>query len=122
LFCTKPDGRYAYVCPQFLPAKRVAWMNIQRLTADIPNIRYSDSELRADLPNGARIRLYGDDNPDCLRGLDLDGVILDEFADMRSSEWGWVIRRMLADRKGWAVFIGTPKGRKTRRRTGRPST
>jgi len=110
LFCTKPDGRYAYVCPQFNQAKDVAWMYIKRLTADIPNIQYNESELRADLPNGARIRLYGADNPDRLRGLYLDGVILDEFADMRSSVWGEVIRPMLADRKGWAVFIGTPKG------------
>ena len=110
LVCTKQDGRYAYVCPQFNQAKDVAWIYIKRLTADIPGIQYNESELRADLPNGARIRLYGADNPDRLRGLYLDGVILDEFADMRSSVWGEVVRPMLADRKGWAVFIGTPKG------------
>jgi hypothetical protein len=110
LFTTKQDARYAYVCPQFNQAKDVAWLYIKRLTADIPNIQYNESELRADLPNGARIRLYGADNPDRLRGLYLDGVILDEFADMRSSVWGEVVRPMLTDRKGWAVFIGTPKG------------
>ncbi len=110
LFCTKPDGRYAYVCPQFNQAKDVAWLYIKRLTADIPGVEYNETELRADLPNGSRIRLYGADNPDRLRGLYLDGVVLDEFADMRSSVWGEVIRPMLADRKGWAVFIGTPKG------------
>lgn len=110
LFTTKQDARYAYVCPQYNQAKDVAWMYIKRLTADIPGIQYNESELRADLPNGARIRLYGADNPDRLRGLYLDGVILDEFADMRSSVWGEVVRPMLADRKGWAVFIGTPKG------------
>lgn len=110
LVCGKQDGRYGYVCPQFNQAKDVAWIYIKRLTADIPGIQYNESELRADLPNGSRIRLYGADNPDRLRGLYLDGVILDEFADMRSSVWGEVVRPMLADRKGWAVFIGTPKG------------
>lgn len=45
-----------------------------------------------------------------MRGLYLDGAILDEYADMRPSVWGEVIRPMLADRRGWAVFIGTPKG------------
>ncbi len=110
LFTRKQDARYAYVCPQFNQAKDVAWLYIKRLTADIPGIQYNESELRADLPNGARIRLYGADNPDRLRGLYLDGVILDEFADMRSSVWGEVVRPMLTDRKGWAVFIGTPKG------------
>lgn len=110
LFTTKQDARYAYVGPQLNQVKDVAWLYIKRLTADIPGVQYNETELRADLPNGARIRLYGADNPDRLRGLYLDGVILDEFADMRSSVWGEIIRPMLADRKGWAVFIGTPKG------------
>jgi hypothetical protein len=63
-----------------------------------------------ELINGARIRLFGADNPDALRGLYLDGVILDEYADMRPRVWGEIIRPLLADREGWAVFIGTPKG------------
>ena len=63
-----------------------------------------------ELLNGSRVRLFGADNPDALRGQYLDGVILDEPADMRPSVWGAIIRPMLADRKGWAVFIGTPKG------------
>ena len=110
LFTRKQDARYAYVGPQLNQVKDVAWLYIKRLTADIPGVQYNETELRADLPNGARIRLYGADNPDRLRGLYLDGVILDEFADMRSSVWGEIIRPMLADRRGWAVFIGTPKG------------
>lgn len=107
----KQDARFAYVAPQFNQAKDVAWMYVKRLTADIPGVELNESELRADFPNGARVRLYGADNPDRLRGLYLDGVILDEFADMRPSVWGEVIRPMLMDRKGWAAFIGTPKGR-----------
>lgn len=107
----KQDARFAYVAPQFNQAKDVAWMYVTRLTADIPGVELNQSELRADFPNGARVRLYGADNPDRLRGLYLDGVILDEFADMRPSVWGEIIRPMLMDRKGWAAFIGTPKGR-----------
>jgi phage terminase large subunit len=53
----------------------------------------------------------GVDNPDRLRGGYFHGIILDEYADMRPSVWGEVIRPALADKKGWAVFIGTPKGR-----------
>jgi hypothetical protein len=58
------------------------------------------------------IRLYGADNPDALRGPYLDGVVLDEFADMKPEVWHEVVRPMLADRRGWATFIGTPKGKK----------
>jgi hypothetical protein len=57
------------------------------------------------------IRLYGADNPDSLRGPYLDGVVLDEFADMKPEVWHEVVRPMLADRRGWATFIGTPKGK-----------
>ena len=60
--------------------------------------------------NGAKIRLYGGDNPDALRGTFLDGIVLDEYADMRPRIWGEIIRPLLSDRLGWAVFIGTPKG------------
>lgn len=110
-FTKKQDARFAYVAPQFNQAKDVAWLYVKRLTSDIQGVALNESELRADFPNGARVRLYGADNPDRLRGLYLDGVILDEYADMRPGVWGEVVRPMLMDRAGWAAFIGTPKGR-----------
>jgi phage terminase large subunit len=110
LFTSKADARFAYIAPLYNQAKDVAWLYVKILTADIPGIEYNESELRADFPNGSRIRLYGADNPDRMRGIYLDGAILDEYADMKPSMWGEVIRPALSDRKGWAVFIGTPKG------------
>jgi phage terminase large subunit len=115
LFTKKQDARLAYIAPLFNQAKDIAWLYLKRLTADIPGVEVNESELRVDIPNAgrssSRIRLYGADNPDRLRGLYLDAVIFDEFADMRPSVWGEVVRPMLMDRKGWAVFLGTPKGR-----------
>ena len=107
----KPDARYAYIAPQYNQAKDVAWMYVKRFCGVIPGAEFNESELRADLPNGARIRLYGADNPDRLRGIYLDGVVLDEYADMRPSVWGEIVRPLLTDRQGWATFIDTPKGR-----------
>jgi phage terminase large subunit len=104
-----PNGRYAYLAPLYNQAKDVAWGYLKDLArpvlAGVPN----ESELRVDLINGARIRLYGADNPDRLRGGYFNGIILDEYADMRPSVWE-VIRPALTDKQGWAVFIGTPKG------------
>lgn len=105
----KSDGRYAYVCPLLSQAKAVAWDYLLRFTDGI-RIASNATELSVTLPHGARIRLYGADLPDSLRGQYFDGVIMDEYADMRPRVWGEVIRPLLADRKGWAVFIGTPKG------------
>lgn len=106
----KDHGRYAYVAPFFSQAKAVAWDYLLRYT-DLVRTSANVSELQVELLNGARIRLYGADNPDALRGLYLDGVVLDEVADMRPRVWGEIIRPLLSDRKGWAVFIGTPRGK-----------
>ena len=110
-YTKKQDARFGYIAPLYNQAKDIAWIYVKRLTSDIPGVTLNESELRADFPSGARVRLYGADNPDRLRGGYLDGVILDEFADMRPSVWGEVIRPMLMDREGWAAFICTPKGR-----------
>jgi phage terminase large subunit len=111
LRCQKPNPRFAYIAPLFTQAKDVAWTYLKQYTGDIPGVSHNESELRVDLPNGARVRLYGAENYNRLRGLYLDGVILDEAADMDPRAWSEVIRPALSDRKGWAVFIGTPKGR-----------
>jgi hypothetical protein len=106
----KAEARFAYIAPFYKQSKQVAWDYFKQFTHMIPGLTYNEAELRLDMPNGARIRLYGGDNPDTLRGIYLDGVVLDEVADMRPNVWGEVIRPTLTDRLGWAVFIGTPKG------------
>lgn len=109
---TRERPRYAYIAPLLKQAKTVAWDYLKNFSAPlIPfGASFNESELRADYPNGAQIRLYGADNPDALRGIYLDGVVLDEFADMDPGIWP-VIRPALSDRMGWADFIGTPKGK-----------
>lgn len=110
LTCDKPDPRVAYVGPLFKQAKDVAWSYLKEFTRDIPGRNVNETELRVDLPNGGRVRLYGADNPDALRGLYLDSVVLDEFADMRPRFLPEVIRPALSDRRGSLTLIGTPKG------------
>ena len=106
----KKAPRYAYLAPLFKQAKTVAWDELKRLLYDFPDVKFNEAELRADFM-GARIQLYGADNPDTLRGIYLDGVILDEYAQMNPKMYSEVIRPALSDRKGWAIFIGTPKGK-----------
>ena len=110
LRCTRENGRFAYIAPFYTQAKDVAWVYVKQMSAPIPGVVINESELRVDYPNGARVRLYGADNADRMRGLYFDGVVLDEPADMRPSVWGEVVRPTLSDRRGWAAFIGTPKG------------
>lgn len=102
--------RYAYVAPTFRQAKAVAWDYVRHFCSVIPGAQFNETELRADFPNTAQLRLFGADNPDSLRGIYLDGVVLDETGMMESRTWDEVIRPLLADRKGWMLAIGTPNG------------
>jgi len=110
------NPRYAYIAPMLKQAKEVAWDYIKDFTSAIPNVKVNESELRVDIPRGepfndvVRFKLLGAENIDALRGIYLDGVIIDEYAQIDPSLWGEIIRPTLSDRKGWAIFIGTPKG------------
>ena len=108
LQCEKNAPQYAYIAPTYSQAKRIAWDYLKDYTrplGGVPNV----SELRVDFM-GRRISLYGADNPDALRGIYLDGCVIDEYGDVNPGLFTEVIRPALSDRIGWAMFIGTPKG------------
>lgn len=106
-----PPPRYSYIAPTYSQAKDVAWGYLKHYSAPIPGLQISESELWIQYPNGARIRLYGADNYERMRGLYNDAVTVDEPAQMDPRAWPEVIRPTLADFQGTATFIGTPKGR-----------
>tara|TARA_R110000803_G_scaffold27833_6_gene64795 strand:- start:1849 stop:3177 length:1329 start_codon:yes stop_codon:yes gene_type:complete len=110
IYSKKKAPRYAYIAPYRAQAKDIAWVYLKEAVRGFA-VEIRESDLRVILPNGAWITLYGADNPDALRGIYLDGVVLDEYGDCRPSLWEEVILPTLADRKGWAIFIGTPKGK-----------
>jgi len=104
--------QYAYIAPFYSQAKRVAWDYLMRYTSQ-PGMRdsYNIAELTVTLHNGAKIMLFGADNPDTIRGIYLDGCVIDEPAVMRPRVFTEIVRPLLADRQGWCVFIGTPNGK-----------
>lgn len=103
-------GNFAYVAPFRNQAKQIAWSYLRHYTSPVPGREVNEGELSVSLPGGSKIRLFGADNPDALRGMYFDGVVLDEVAQMRPEVWQEIVQPALADRKGWALFIGTPKG------------
>lgn len=114
----RTNPQYAYIAPTYGQAKKVAWEYLKYYCSFLPNAKANEADLRIDItrdrPDGTkdkiRFMLLGAENPDSLRGIYLDGVILDEFAQCPINLWGEIIRPALSDRKGWAIFIGTPKG------------
>jgi hypothetical protein len=114
LRCRKKDGFFAYIAPFMGQAKQVAWKYLLDAVRTIPGHKVNKSDSSVEIPSAhgsmATIRLFGADNENSLRGLYFDGVVLDEVADMSRTAWEEVIQPATADRDGWAVFIGTPKG------------
>jgi len=108
LQCKKDNPQYAYIAPTYSQAKRIAWDYLKEYTRPLGGTA-NVSELRVDFM-GRRISLYGADNPDALRGIYLDGCVIDEYGDVNPQLFTNVIRPALSDRIGWAMFIGTPKG------------
>lgn len=107
--------KFAYLCPYKSQAKQVGWQYLVDFTKNIPGVTKNETELWVEIPtvtgDKARIFLAGADNPDNLRGLYFDGVVLDEYGDIKPEVYSKVIRPALADRMGWVVFMGTPKGK-----------
>lgn len=105
---------YFYVAPQLKQAKTIAWARLKQIIAPLELAglaEKNESELFVRLTtNGAIIRVYGADNPDAMRGVRLDGAVIDEVAQIAPEVWDEILQPALSDRLGWALFIGTPKG------------
>lgn len=107
-----PPTRYAYVAPTLDQAKDIAWGYLKAFTASIPGVKPNEAELRLKFPDGMTIRLYSGENYERMRGLYFDGVVIDEPEDIDPLAWPRVIRPCLSDYQGWAIWIGTIKGKK----------
>lgn len=104
------NPRVAYIAPTYKMAKNIIWDYFKYYSRAIPGIKTNESELKIDYPNGGRIILLGAEDPDSLRGLYFDFVVFDEYSQQPSNIFTEIIRPSLSDRKGGALWIGTPKG------------
>ncbi len=107
-----PPKRYAYIAPTQAQAKDIAWAYLKRFTSQIPGVTPNESELKVTFPDGMVIRLYSGENYERMRGLYFDGMVIDEPEDIDPIAWPSVIRPCLSDYLGWAIWIGTIKGKK----------
>lgn len=108
--CKSAMPLFGYVAPYRSQAKAVVWDYLKRYAEPLIKVS-NESELQIELTNGSRIKLFGADNADAMRGLGFDGLYLDEYGDFKPSIWGNILRPALSDKQGWCVFGGTPKGK-----------
>ena len=106
-----PDKTIWYVAPTYRQAKMITWKKLRNKLNDLKWAKkINETELSIELKNGSTISLKGADNYDSLRGIGLDFLVIDEFADVDAEAWYETLRPTLADKQGGALFIGTPKG------------
>lgn len=107
----EPEKTVWYVAPTYRQAKMITWKKLRKKLLDLRWAKkINETELTIELKNGSTISLKGADNYDSLRGIGLDYLVIDEFADIDPEAWYETLRPTLADKEGKALFIGTPKG------------
>lgn len=110
----KDLGLFFYVAPYLKQAKAIAWARLKQKIEPLRQheaVEVNEGDLSVRFKhNGAVIRIFGGDNPDAMRGVRLDGCVIDEVAQIKPEVWNDIIQPALSDRKGWALFIGTPQG------------
>jgi hypothetical protein len=112
----KRAPQYCYLGPFRNQAKLIAWEYLKFYARAVPGVKINESDLFVEFPTlhpgspGAKIMIVGADKPDRLRGIYLDGCVLDEYAQVKQNVYGEIIVPALTDRNGFAYFIGTPKG------------
>jgi len=99
-----------YVAPTQGQARDIMWSVLEELAFPVTETKHVNN-MQFKLINGSKISLKGADRPDTMRGVSLEYLVMDEYADMKPQVWEEVLRPALADRQGGALFIGTPKGR-----------
>lgn len=106
-----PKSRSWYISPSYRQSEMIAWKILLDTLPKEAIVKKDETRLEITLPNGSEIALKGSENEDSLRGAGLNFVVLDEFAQMKQNVWQEIIRPMLTDTKGRALFIGTPQGK-----------
>ena len=110
-FARIPNRKVWYVAPSYRQAKSICWVDLKdRVIAHNWHKKINDSDLSILLKNNSLIALRGADNEQSLRGVGLDFIVMDEFADIKRYAWNEVLRPTLSDKKGHALFCGSPKG------------
>lgn len=107
-----PGGRhYGHVMPKRNQAKLVVWDKLKEYARVVPGVKFNESELLVRYPTGHKLQLFGADDPDALRGPAFSGLSFDEYSQQPRNIFSEVLSKALADHLGYAIFLGTIKGK-----------
>jgi phage terminase large subunit len=111
-------GTYWHMLPEAAQARKAIWNAInphtgmRRIDEAFPQeLRASqnDNEMFIRFKNGSTWQVVGSDNFNSLVGSPPCGVVFSEYAIANPASWG-ILRPILLENGGWALFIYTPRG------------
>jgi phage terminase large subunit len=110
-----PNPKYMYIAPTYKQAKNIIWEDLKIMTKELPYVSTNEAELkltieRPDKGDKIIFMLYSAENYESILGTYSDGAVFDEWQLQNPIVYTRIIRPLLADRKGWALFLGTPRG------------
>ena len=111
------DRFYGHVLPTYRQAEVTVWAMLKYYGERVPGVVFNEQKLRVTYPNGSRLQLFGSDYPDALRGIGFSGIAFDEYGQHPPNVFSEVISKALADHLGFAIFLGTIKGKNQLYRT-----
>ena len=117
-FYGAPNGRFICGAPTTAQAREIFWEDLKSMVPDYAlagsrKNSISETMMTVWLWNGAKIQVIGMDRPERAEGSPIDGMVLDEYGNMKASVWTEHLRPALSTlgRLGWCWFIGVPEGR-----------
>ena len=87
----------------------IGWREMQRACGG--GAHFARNRMEVTFPSGGTVVFRSLDDPDNARGLTAFGVVLDEAPLIQQRAWYEVIRPIISDTDGWAMLMGTPKGK-----------
>ena len=111
-YATKVKKNIWYVAPTFKMAREIVWVKLKNMLSEFKWIdTINETNLSITIrKTGSTITLKGCENYDSLRGVGIDFLILDEFADIDEKAWTEVLRASVSDTIGDVLMCGSPKG------------
>ena len=110
-------GIYYYFFPHFSQGRKILWDGVDkdgfRLLDHIPKELIdgtpNSTEMKIRLKNGSLIQIIGTNNIDSIVGTNPIGCVFTEYSLQDPRAWQ-LIRPILVENGGWAVFNFTPRG------------
>ena len=113
----RKPGIYYYFFPHFSQGRKILWDGIDKsgfrfldhIPKELIEGNPNSTEMKVKLKNGSLIQVIGTNNVDSIVGTNPIGCVFTEYSLQDPKAWP-LIRPILVENGGWAVFNFTPRG------------